>query len=83
MNLIAANTLAQNSWQPGLFAFVNPYNPTLAGVYTFTLSAFSGSQVLASTSINVIVGQVPEPTSLLIFSSLAGVLMVPVRRRRS
>ncbi|WP_145083340.1 hypothetical protein [Aureliella helgolandensis] len=79
-NLIANNTLAQNSWRADLYA--NNYDPTLTGTYTYTLSAFHNGNQVVSTSIDVLVGVVPEPTSLMIFSSMIGMMIVPFRHRR-
>lgn len=73
--LIAANNLAQNSskahWAiPG-------FDPTVDGVYDFTLEAFTrAGEMLAATNIQIIVGAgaaVPEPSTLaLFFIALAG-----------
>ena len=67
--LIANNNVAQNSWKPH---WVNPgFNPTVAGTYDFVLSAVDDSGTRASTSIQVIVGAVPEPAALFTWAGLA------------
>jgi hypothetical protein len=75
---IDANNLAQNSWKPHWFAF--PFNPTINGTYTFTLSAFDGIGQVASTAIQVNV--VPEPATLALVAA-SGLLSLLVVRRRS
>ena len=76
-NLIAANNVAQNSWKPHWFA--SPFDPTLAGDYIFTLTAYNGNTQVASTSMTVQV--VPEPATISLFG-LAGLALVVRRRRR-
>lgn len=84
--LIAANNLAQNSWQPAWF--IPGFDPTVDGVYSFFLSAFDGQTEIARTDIDIIVGQgstayIPEPASLaLVGVALAG-LAASRRRKQS
>jgi hypothetical protein len=76
-SLIAGNNLAQNSWKPHWFA--GGFDPTESGIYSFTLSAFSGLNQIASTTMQVNV--VPEPATLaLVGLGLASFFVV---RRRS
>jgi len=71
---IAANNVAQNSWQAHWF--ISPFDPTVDGQYDFYLAAFNGSTQLARTNMSIIVGQgasVPEPgTVALLALGLAG-----------
>lgn len=53
--LIAANNVAQNSWQESLFGI----NPNVNGTYVFRLDASNG------TSTEVTVNVVPEPSTYL------------------
>ncbi|MCA9232290.1 MAG: PEP-CTERM sorting domain-containing protein [Planctomycetales bacterium] len=77
-NLIAANNVAQNSWKPHWF--FSPFDPTLSGVYTITLTAFDGATTVASSSININV--VPEPTTLALGLSSLAVVAIGRRNRR-
>jgi hypothetical protein len=76
-NLIANYNLAQNSWNPGL---ISGFNPNVAGDYEFTLSAYSGQNLLASTGMTVTV--VPLPAALWVGLAMIGTLGVAKRLRR-
>jgi hypothetical protein len=84
-NLIANNNLAQQSWNMEFFdipASVFPFNPSTLGTYTIRLDAYSGIDLLASTSIDVVT-VVPE-ASAFVFGSvvLGGVGAVVAYRKR-
>ena len=76
--LIDTNNLAQNSWKPHWFTGTSGFDPTDEAVYTFTLSAYDGSTLVASTSAAVVT---PEPGGLAMLG--LGALGVLARRRRS
>ena len=83
-NGIAANNVAQNSWNMEFFNNTpfDTFDPNTPGVYTFVLTAFQGSGPVASTSIDVIVAAVPEPGTLATFAvALAGLGYFGRRRR--
>jgi len=70
-SLIFNNNVAQNSWKPHWY--IAPFDPTMDGTYTFQLDASNESGILASTSIDVIIGAggaAPEPTTFLVWSLL-------------
>ena len=77
-NLIAQNNVAQNSWKIHWFAD-DSFDPTLAGDYDFTLSAYNGGNLVNSVQMTVQV--VPEPATIGLFG-LAGLALVVRRRRR-
>jgi hypothetical protein len=84
--LINANNVAQQSWNMEFFdipASAFPFNPTTLGTYTIRLDAYSGINLLASTSIDVVTTAVPE-ASAFVFGSLvlAGVGAVVAYRKR-
>ncbi len=61
--LIASFPLAQNSWNLGFFA-PDDFDPQTEGLYTIGLSAFGqGGETLASTSIDIRYGEVPQSVS--------------------
>ncbi len=70
--LIAANNVAQNSWNMEFFDSASfPFLNTDNGQYEFVLSAFDGQSLLAETSMTVQVGAVPVPAALpLLFAAL-------------
>lgn len=75
--LIDTNNIAQNSWKPHWFTGTSGFDPTDEAVYTFTLSAYDGTTLVASTSAAVVT---PEPSSLALLG-LGG--LIAMRRRRS
>ncbi len=84
--LIANNNVAQNSWNLGFFP-VFDFDPQTEGMFTINLSAFSSNGQVASTSIDIIYGDVPAAVPLpatlpLLFIALGG-MGVMTRRRRS
>ncbi len=76
-NLVAANNVAQNSWKAHWM--IPGFDPTVAGEYTVTLSAFDGLSQLASSSI--VINAIPEPATLAI-AGLAGLFGSAVYLRR-
>lgn len=86
-NLLAQNNIVQQSWSYGFFLAMLPgFDPNAAGVYTVMLSASDGVGQLASTSINIIVGDVPPipvPAALPLFGTgLAIMGFIGWRRRK-
>ena len=93
--LLTGSNLVQNSWNHAFFdAPFDPstfdadaaagsklFNPNTNGEYTIRLTAFDGATVVASSSI--VVAAIPEPTSFLFGSMIAGgVGFVAMRRPR-
>lgn len=94
--LIAANNLAQNSWNyeffneitDGLFlSQLASFDPTVAGIYTIRLSALSFGDAFATTSIDINVAgvtPVPLPAALPLFAGGLGLMgLLGWRRKRS
>ncbi len=80
--LIGNNNLAQNSWNMEFFddgmGFF--FDGSAPGIYDIRLTAGSASAgQVAQTSIQVIVGNIPEPTSL----ALMGLAMIGLRTKRN
>ena len=63
--LIANNNVAQNSWNPGFF-FIFPigFDPQTQGLYTIELAALTNGNEIASTTIDIIYGDVPAVVPL-------------------
>lgn len=77
-SLIGSNNLGQNSWRYTFFPAQAPgFDPAMPGVYTIRLSAYSGANLLAQTSINVVA--TPEPVSIVFIG--AGLAGIAIRRR--
>lgn len=75
-DLIANNTVAQNSWKPHWV--VTGFDPTAVGSYNFFLTASDGGGEVASTQITI--NAVPEPGSAIALMSVVGFGLI--RRRR-
>ena len=71
--LIAGNNLVQNSINLDFFDTIPVFDPTADGIYSFRLSAYRGGDLLAQSSIDVIVGDgvVPEPATILVWTGIA------------
>ena len=75
--LVTSSNLVQNSWNMEFFDDAGlgfPFDGNASGIYDFRLSAsrLAGTPPLASTNIQVIVGNIPEPTTLaLLFLGFA------------
>ncbi|MCC5451238.1 PEP-CTERM sorting domain-containing protein [Rheinheimera sp. UJ51] len=88
LSYLSTNNVAQNSWNLGFFEPLG-FDVQTQGMYTITLSAFDRqNNRSASTSIDIIFGQVPasvpEPSALmLMFGGLMGLGAVARRRRNS
>jgi hypothetical protein len=83
--LIAANSMAQNSWSMEFFdapASPYPFNPNTAGTYTIRLDAYDGINLVSSASIDVTVA-VPEISAFMFGGLICGVLgLWSLRQRR-
>lgn len=79
---IGTYNVAQNSWKAHWF--ITTLDPTVDGTYDFRLSAFDGASQLASTNIQIIVGEggssVPDSGSTLAFLGLALTAVLGLRR---
>jgi len=76
-DLIANNNVAQNSWNYEFFndsAPLDAFNPNDPGLYTIELQAFSGSNAVASSSINIRTTAVPVPPGLALLATAAAML---------
>ena len=82
-SLIGSNNVGQNSSRFKFFPGLMPaFDPAMPGIYTIRLSAFSGTNLLSQTSINVVV--TPEPAALgLIGVGLAGMALLRRLKARS
>jgi len=81
LSLIATNNVAQNSWQAHWF--ISPFDPTVAGEYSFYLAAFDNTGQLARTDITVIVSAVPVPAAFWLFGSGLLGLVGTARRKKA
>jgi len=78
VNLLAANNVAQNSWNYEFFNdlgdVLDGFNPHTPGVYTIRLSAFDiqTDERVAQTSINVNVSAVPLPAAFPLLAAALG-----------
>lgn len=81
-NLLANNNLAQNSWNMAFFPYL--FDSSADATYTFVLSAFRSSTLLAQSTIDVVVGAggtaVPVPATLALL--LPGLLALGWQTRR-
>lgn len=86
-SLISHNNVAQNSWNLGFFEPMG-FDPQTQGIFTMNLSAFLNGALQASTSIDIIYGEIPAsvvstPSTLLfMFAGLFG-LGVAAKRRNT
>ena len=73
-SLIGSSNLVQNSSNLDFEdTILYPFDPTADGIYSFRLSAYRGGDLLAQSSIDVIVGDgvVPEPATILVWTGIA------------
>ncbi len=86
VNLLAANNVAQNSWNYEFFndlgGVLDGFDPNDTGTYTIRLSAFNDSGLAARTEINVIVSAVPLPAAFPLLAAALGLFGVMGWRRR-
>lgn len=72
-SLLAGNNIVQQSWSYGFFLALLPsFDRDIAGIYTVMLSVSDINGELASTSMNIIVGDVstiPVPAALPLFGT--------------
>ncbi len=78
-------SVAQNSWNLGFFE-PSGFDPQTEGLYTITLSVLSGGSTVASNSIDIRYGDVPQPVpvpaALPLMAAGLAALGLAARRRR-
>jgi len=84
---LLTDSVAQNSQNRGFGFFSGGLDPQLEGIYTYNLLVLSNSVVLASTSIDIVVGSlavVPLPAALPLYGTgLALMGFIGWRRRKA
>ena len=88
VNLLAANNVAQNSWNYEFFNslgdVLDGFDPNATGTYTIRLTAFEQGDQVAQTSIDVNVSAVPLPAAFPLLAAALGLFgIMGWRRRRS
>ena len=82
-SLLSSNNVAQNSQNRG-FGFSGALDPAANGIFTYSLSVLdSTGSVIASSSINVVVGSTPVPApgmTLLFLMALTGLMAKRIKR---
>ena len=90
-NLIAANNLAQQSWNYEFFndpadfpgTALEFFNPNAVGTYTISLAAFDGGNQVAKSEIQINVVPVPGALPLLASMAVLGIGAARLRKRRN